>query len=342
MSRERAARREARIQQLQTERDLRQLALFERIPELREIHELQARIAVEMGRAVLHHRRQFPDKSPAELAEWGRELSARFQTVLREHGVDPRELEVWWDCPHCRNTGWITPDPAAVAGLDLVPPARKCECLLQEEAEDLYKVSGLRGPHRRFDFAHFDLTLWPDHPGPDTGGVTYREYMAGVRDRCIEFARMVAEGGSPKSICLMGDVGRGKTFLACAIANYLLEHRRTVLYITFNEFVDFARRSKFEGNDYQEWRQFWQEASLCVLDDVGAEHATPFVIQELYSLLNTRMMDEKPFIFVTNVTNPLDLEQVYTARIASRVLLGATWIKVLGPDLRGVLKARGA
>lgn len=314
------------------------------MPELQEIHDLQARIAVEMGRAVLGIRRQFTEKSPEELAAWGRQLSDRFQTLLRAHGIDARELEVWWDCPHCRDSGWITATPEEAAGLDAVPPARKCECLLQEEAEDLYRASGIRGPNRRCDFERFDLSLWPDRPipGPEFGGITFRDYMAGVRDECRQFARRIVDRQPVKSLCLMGDVGRGKTFLACAIANELLRNRLTVLYITFSEFVDFARRSKFEGEDYHQWQQFWKEADLCILDDVGAERPNPFVLQELYSLLNTRIIEDLPFIFITNITEARKLEEAYTARISSRVLLGAEWIKLVGPDLRGVLKERGA
>lgn len=320
-------RRESRIRQLEQERDVREAAIFRRIPRLAEIKAIQTEIGLDVARFVLRAPSKFR-MSFEELQAWSLRLSAERQALLQQHGIDPHELEVDWDCPTCQNTGWLKAEPA---GPDRVYPAQKCACLLQEEIDDLYQAAGLTGPLREQTFAKFDLTVYP----PDD-----REYMGKLLAYAKRFAANVAEGKQRDSLLLFGDVGLGKTFLASAIGNQVVAARRTVVYFTFSEFMDLMRLQKYQDEEeYRAGIQRLLDADLIILDDLGAEKVTEFVAQELFNVINHRINRELPMVVSTNLTPP-EITETYDVRIASRLLNGFEALQLRGQDVRWVLRRR--
>ncbi|HEY3363821.1 MAG TPA: ATP-binding protein [Symbiobacteriaceae bacterium] len=327
MTTDRVRRREQRIRQLEQERDAREAAVFHRVPRLGEIKDIQGEIGLDLARLVLHAKTRF-GKDFEALKAWSQELSVERDALLKQHAIDPAGLEVRWDCPHCKNTGWLPPEPA---GPDTVRPSRKCQCLIQEEIDDLYKASGLTGPLREQQFNRFDLTVYP----PDD-----RKYMARVLEYCKAYAARVAGGTQRESLLFAGDVGRGKTFLSSCIANAAVSAGRTVVYLTFSEFLDLLRLHRFD--DDEEYRQGIDRllsADLIVLDDLGAEKVSEFVGQELFNIINHRMNRLMPMIVSTNLTAG-EIEDAYGPRIASRLLNGFDGMELRGDDVRLVLKRR--
>lgn len=327
LTNERQRRREARIRQLEQERDAREREIFERVPELAWIKNVQAEIGMDVARIFLKTRTRL-GKSFDELKAWSLELSAQRQELLKKHRIDPALLEMMWDCEACKNTGWL---PAEPAGPDTVLPPKKCHCLIQEEIADLYRASGLVGPLKEQSFDRFDATVYPSAD---------RDYMTKVMRFCKRFAECVAKGEAVESLLLMGDVGRGKTFLSSAIANVAVAARKTVVYLTFSEFLDLIRMHKFgDGEDYQEGIQRLMDADLVVLDDLGAEKVTDFVAQELFTIINHRMNRKAPMVVSTNL-EPSELQDTYSHRISSRLLNGFDACLLKGQDVRKVLRER--
>ncbi|MDB4894746.1 MAG: putative chromosome replication initiation protein [Firmicutes bacterium] len=326
---ERARRREARIRQLEQERDSRESAIFQRIPRLAEIKALQSEVGLDLARLMLRVPTRF-NKSFEELQAWSLELSAERRALLERHRINPDELDVRWDCPICKNTGWLQPE---VAGPDTVHPAKKCQCLIQEEIDDLYRAAGIAGHMREQTFGRFDLTVYPSED---------RDYMAKVVEYGKGYASRVAKGTQEESLLLTGDVGRGKTFLSTAIGNVAVEAHRTVVYFTFSEFLDLLRLHKFEDEEkYREGLQRLLDADLIILDDLGAEKVTEFVAQELFNIINHRMNRSMPMIVSTNLT-PQELADAYGPRIASRLLNGFEVLLLRGDDIRWILRRRRA
>lgn len=325
---ERMKRREARIRQLEQERDEREWAVFQRIPRLGEIKALQSEIGLDVARLYLRAPTRFR-MTFEEMQEWSLRLSAERESLLKEHRVDPRELEVKWDCPHCKNTGWLRPE---LATPDTVHPPKKCQCLVQEEIDDLYNAAGLTGPLREQTFAKFDLTVYP----PDL-----KEYMAELLAYCKRFAQSVADGEPNDSLLLQGDTGLGKTYLASAVGNHVVAAKRTVVYFTFSEFMDLIRLQKFNEDEegYREGLQRLLDADLIILDDLGAEKVTDFVAQELFNMINHRLNRQKPMVVSTNL-RPDELLDYYGERIGSRLLFGFEALQLRGVDVRRVLRMR--
>jgi len=326
---ERSRRREARIRQLEQERDQREAEIFERVPRLGEIKAIQAEIGLDLARLMLRAPTRFR-KSFEELREWSAQLAAERDELLKRHRIDPQELEVHWDCPDCKNTGWLPPEETAAG---TVRPPRKCHCLLKEELEDTYRAAGLTGPLREQTFERFDLTVYPP---------AHRDYMERLAAYCRGFAERICAGSDEESILLMGDVGLGKTFLCSAIANLLVAAKRQVVYFTLSEFMDLVRLYKFEDDaDYRDGIQRLLDADLIILDDLGAEKVTEFAGQELFNIINHRMNRQKPMVISTNLT-PGEIQEIYGARIASRILNGFEALVLKGDDVRRVLRRRRA
>ena len=60
-------------------------------------------------------------------------------------------------------------------------------------------------------------------------------------------------------------------------------------------------------------------ADLLILDDLGSEFNSAFLISSLYSLLNNRLGAKLPTIVTTNITDGALLEKLYTEKISSRL-----------------------
>lgn len=326
---ERVRRREARIRQLEQERDQRVSFVMDRIPRLREIRQIQTDIGLDLARLVLRRPTQL-QKSVGELQAWSTALSREWDELLSRHQINPVDLEVHWDCADCKNTGW---QEAEITDQDTALPPRKCHCLIQEEIEDLYQTAGLAGLLREQTFDRFDLTVYP---------AADQEHMRKVFEFCQGYAQQLMTGNQHENLLLLGEVGRGKTFLACAIANAAVAAKLSVVYFTFSEFLDLLRLHKFgEDEDYRQGMQRLLEADLIVLDDLGAEKVTEFVAQELFNIINYRINTRKPIIVSTNLT-PSKIEEAYGARIASRLIHGSRSLPLRGADVRLVLRRRQA
>ena len=107
-----------------------------------------------------------------------------------------------------------------------------------------------------------------------------------------------------RGLLMYGGVGCGKTYLAAAIANELVEQGRYVLMDTLPGLI--ARITADFGADRDYWMGKIEKAHLMVIDDFGVERSTEFVTEQAYEIINARYRANKPLIVTTN----LSLEQL--------------------------------
>lgn len=138
-------------------------------------------------------------------------------------------------------------------------------------------------------------------------------------------------------ITFLGQVGTGKTHLALAIGWEWLEQGRTVLYYQAASFLDSMRDALRRGQSnlytrdkvYEEIVAFARNASLFILDDLGAERATEWAMEQLDEIIDFRYINRKPLIVTSNLT----LDDL-PARIADRLREGVL-ILLKGKSYRG-------
>jgi len=100
-----------------------------------------------------------------------------------------------------------------------------------------------------------------------------------------------------------GVSGCGKTHLAAAIANRLLEAGASVWFVVVPDLLDhlratFGPQSKIA---YDELFETVRAAPVLVLDDLGTQSNTPWAQEKLFQLINARYNDRRPTVFTTNV-----------------------------------------
>ena len=117
-----------------------------------------------------------------------------------------------------------------------------------------------------------------------------------------------------------GTYGCGKTHLAAAIANYRAGLGDPPLFVMVPDLLDHLRAafSPNSGTSYDRRFDEVRTASLLVLDDLGAQSATPWAREKLHQLLNYRYNAELPTV-ITVAKENLDQGQI-DERIITRML----------------------
>lgn len=134
-----------------------------------------------------------------------------------------------------------------------------------------------------------------------------------------------------------GTVGSGKTYLACCIANALIEEYMISVKIrNFAQIINDLQKGGFDL-DKNEYIESLTNVSVLILDDLGIERDTSYAKEQVYNIVNSRYLKQKPTIFTTNL--PYEKIQnsddgVEYERIYSRIIEMCIPVKVMGEDFR--------
>ena len=247
------------------------------------------------------------------------EARARRDGLLAASGRSPQALEPKYSCPLCQDTG--------------VADGRTCACVRREmqrlRREEIEAMSSLSVT----SFDTMQLRYYPDVKDPQTGR-SVRQYMAEL----LEDLRAYAEEFDldSENLMLTGNAGLGKTHAALAVAGAALDKGFDVIYISSPDFFSRVETLHFGADPAGEKETLLDTVSgadLLILDDLGTEFNSGFVISTLYSLLNDRLGRRRPTILTTNITDGALLERLYTEKVASRISAFVPY-RFLGEDIR--------
>ncbi|MBT9153242.1 MAG: DNA replication protein DnaC [Firmicutes bacterium] len=114
---------------------------------------------------------------------------------------------------------------------------------------------------------------------------------------------------------IMGSYGAGKSHIAAAICNRMLQQEYTCRYANVPETLAKIRAT-YDG--YGSESRILDElitVNLLVLDDMGAEKPTEWVADRLYTVIDSRYRHMRPTIYTTN----LNLDEL-AARVGERIV----------------------
>jgi DNA replication protein DnaC len=119
-----------------------------------------------------------------------------------------------------------------------------------------------------------------------------------------QYVRTLAEQlDAGSGIWFTGDVGTGKTTLAMLISKAAMQADRTVAIYSLPRLLGLLRGT------YQDDAQFslnelierLSAVDLLHIDDVGSEQTSPWVLEQLYTIVNSRYEDGKAILLTTNL-----------------------------------------
>ena len=143
-------------------------------------------------------------------------------------------------------------------------------------------------------------------------------------------------------ILFTGPHGSGKTHLALAIASECLRRGHSVFYAFVPTLLDHLRGT-FSPESPMGYDELFEQiitVPLLILDDLGAEHSTPWAEEKLYQVVVHRHEARLPTV-ITSVSNIDELEDS-RPRIGSRLMDGSfvDWQPITAPNYRDQNRTR--
>ncbi|MGH2844268.1 MAG: ATP-binding protein [Solirubrobacteraceae bacterium] len=146
-------------------------------------------------------------------------------------------------------------------------------------------------------------------------------------------ARIAENVGAGRGLWFMGPQGNGKTTLALLVTKAALDAGHSAARYTLPDLLRKIRGS-FSTDSHEELFERLASVDLLHIDDIGAEQATPWVLEELYSIINARYEDRRSVVITTNILNREELCRQITERTVSRLTEMCEELLVRNPDLR--------
>lgn len=102
------------------------------------------------------------------------------------------------------------------------------------------------------------------------------------------------------SLIIMGKSDTGKTHLAAAIANKLIENDKIVLMERLTNLLDRIRET-YENNTKSENEliEIYSNADMLIIDDLGTEKISNWALEKLYTIIQNRYENGLPIIITT-------------------------------------------
>ena len=291
---------------------------YDQQPRLREIDRQLRMTMAQAARAVFaggDAQRLMNEAKEANLA-----LQREREWIIEEQ-FEPGFLDESPICPTCSGTGYVG--------------STMCDCLAelcrQEQKKELTFLSAGRESFDQFRMDYYSDKLTP-------AGYSPRDVMAKTYQDCRRYA--FGFGMASGNLLFSGNTGLGKTFLSACIARTVADQGYSVVYESAGHLFAALEKARFEANEENRRAAAkYTECDLLILDDLGTELPGQFVTAALYSLINDRLLANKPTIISTNL-NSDEIGRRYNPQIASRLRGSYRRMAFVGDDIR-LLKNRG-
>lgn len=133
-------------------------------------------------------------------------------------------------------------------------------------------------------------------------------------------------------LLLQGGYGCGKTHLAAAVANFVVDMGVPTLFLTVPDLLD-TLRSAYGADDTSFEERFDQirNAKLLVLDDFGTQNATDWAREKLFQIINYRYINKLSTVITTNLSLD-EIEGRIRSRLSDQELVRK--LHIIAPDYR--------
>jgi DNA replication protein DnaC len=236
----------------------------------------------------------------------------------------------------CQNRGIIIDADSQLA----VP----CQCIKQKAVWNRFKQAKLTLRMLNQTFENFNFGYYAKDCFDPVKNISYYESAQIAFQAAKNFTRDFMKNNKIDGLLFSGQVGSGKTFLACCIANALIKENQAVLFSVVPDLLDQIRftydSSRQVEYSEQDLVETARQVPLLVLDDLGAHNYTEWAQNKLYSILNYRLNNYLPTVITTNISLA-ELEQYLGARSTSRIIQMCNPYRLLvDMDIRIVIRKK--
>ncbi len=302
--------------------------LLEVNPKLSEIEMELSKISIEASKSLISADKEQKEKILLDLKKQSNNLIKEKNAIIKDLSKSTQFFEPDFECKICLDTGFVNKSGKSVM----------CNCLKQRIYDISYNKSNM-GNLERENFGTFNIRYFSDKPDKERykSDISPRENMNLLREKANTFIQNF-DDPNEKNLIFTGGTGLGKTFLTNAIANELLKEGRTVLYQTapvmFDEILDEKFGKTTKGVSLQE---NILSVDLLIIDDLGTEKVSDTKIEELFTIINTRLLNQNHKITKTIISTNLTAQELfsrYTTRIGSRLAGSYRFLRFFGDDIR--------
>ena len=248
-------------------------------------------------------------------------ISDQKKKLLKKLNLPENYLLPHFDCLLCQDTGYL--------GNSL------CSCIKQHIYDIEYNKSNI-GNVTSENFEYFNFDLYSSETKADYNSqYSPRENIEKIVDISRNFIKNF-DSPDEKNLMFLGPTGLGKTFLSNCIAKELLDQGKTVLYQTSPVMLDEIIKSKFEKNS-SDILEHILNVDLLIIDDLGTETMNTMKFTELFTIINTRLLNQSSKITKTIISTNMDLKDIFTIyneRIGSRLVGNYKICRFFGDDIR--------
>ncbi len=237
-------------------------------------------------------------------------LVAEREQILRAAGYDPDYDTPAFECTDCNDGGYV--------GLKL------CKCVKKLMAQDNYAKSSLAQGLLDKTFQNFSMSYYNDANGE-------KAKMQAILNGCKKYSDSFPNDNSA-GLLFIGGTGLGKTHLSAAIANELVKKGFSVVYESAQQIVETCDAVRYNRLDIAE-RKKYENCSLLIIDDLGAEYISPYGVSSMTSLIDLRIVNGRATVISTNLT-PNAIRKTYGERLLSRLLGEFRVLQFVGKDVR--------
>ncbi len=281
--------------------------VYSHVEGYKELDKSVSSVSIAQGKKLL----EGDDNALAELKCTIRELSEKKKQLLLLAGLPADYLEPVYDCPDCKDTGYIN--------------GAKCHCFKQAVITMLYEQSGIQD---MLENENFSSLSYEYYQGED---------LTRFKNTVLTCKNFINNFNSDyHNLFFYGTVGTGKSFLSGCVAKELIENGHSVIYFSAAGLFDMLSKFKFDYKNADELHKEYEDLFQCdllIIDDLGTEYTNNLVNSELFSLINDRHLRQKAVIISTNLSLE-DFRNRYSDRIFSRITSNYEICKITGPDIR--------
>lgn len=292
--------------------------IFESVPEIKDIEEEIRTLGADSARAIIKK----DDGKKAEIKKKIEALRKKEKALLKAAGYPETALERKFYCNKCKDTGFVN--------------GKVCSCVTDEIIKLKQNKFTKLSPAPKADFESFDLNYYPKEPlQVGKRSIIPYQSMEAAYNYCKDYAANFTPNS--KSLLLIGSSGLGKTHLACSIAKEVMEKKYTVMYASAQVLFGKIDQARYTEDDIL---TDILDCDLFILDDLGAETLSSYSLGIMYNIVNTRMIQNRPTIYTTNIASQNELSKRYGEKISSRILGTCVFLNFFGKDIRLIKSKR--